>query len=145
MASPAQTSQEYWRPSNPNVARLIPEVRGICWRCGMDYSPGARFCSSCGGAREALSAKPIPIRPSSTPTTVKEPSKIWQAGLSFSSFACLAVALVLALAALLTGVIYRQDTLVDWQAVQTWRIEWLLGAVVVLLAGILLKRKPDRY
>jgi hypothetical protein len=41
----------------------------------------------------------------------------------------------------MTGVVYREDTLVDWQAVQTWRIEWLLGAVVALLAGILLRDK----
>lgn len=143
MASPAHTSQEYWRPSNPNVARLIPEVRGICWRCGMDYSPGARYCSLCGGAREALSAEPTPIRPPSE-SPVTERAKHWQSNVSFPSFVCLAVALVLALAALLTGVVFRQDTLVDWQAVQTWRIEWLLGAVVVLLAGILLKKKSDR-
>ena len=140
MASPAgSTSQEYWRPSNPDVARLIPQVRGICWRCGMDYSPGARYCSFCGGAREALSAEPTPIRPESP--VVKKRAKLWRAGLSLPSFVCLAAALVFAFAAVLTGVVYRQDTLVDWQAVQTWRIEWLLGAIVALLAGILLKKK----
>jgi hypothetical protein len=139
MASPAGTSQEYWRPSNPNVARLIPEVRGICWRCGMDYSPGARYCSFCGGAREALTAEPTPIRP--TIEIEKRRVKLWPAGLSLPSCVCLAAALVFALAAVLTGVVYRQDTLIDWQAVQTWRIEWLLSAVVALLAGILLKKK----
>jgi hypothetical protein len=140
MASPAgSTSQEYWRPSNPDVARLIPQVRGICWRCGMDYSPGARYCSFCGGAREALSDEAVPIRPK--PEAVKRPGKIWRAGLPVPSFVCLAAALTLALAAVLTGVVYREDTLVDWQAVQTWRIEWLLGAIVALLAGILLKKK----
>jgi hypothetical protein len=54
---------------------------------------------------------------------------------------CLVVAVIFALAAVLTGVIYREDTLVDWQAVQVWRIEWLLAAAVALLAGILLKKK----
>jgi|KBSMisStaDraftv2_1062788.scaffolds.fasta_scaffold285391_2 hypothetical protein len=140
MASPAgSTSQEYWRPSNPDVARLIPQVRGICWRCGMDYSPGARYCSFCGGAREALSAEPTPIRPQSE--VVKKRVKLWRAGLSLPSFVCLAAALVFALAAVLTGVVYQQSTWVDWQAVQTWRMEWLLGAIVALLAGILLKKK----
>jgi hypothetical protein len=37
--------------------------------------------------------------------------------------------------------IYKAQTMVDWQAIQTWRIEWLLGATAALLAGILLKRK----
>ena len=138
MASPAGTaSQEYWRPSNPEVARLIPQVRGICWRCGMDYSPGARFCSFCGGAREALSAEPMPIRPEAE--APNERLKFWRAGLTLPSFICLVAALVFALAAVLTGIVYRQETLVDWQAVQTWRMEWLLGSIVALLAGILLK------
>jgi hypothetical protein len=38
-------------------------------------------------------------------------------------------------------VVYKEDTLVDWQAVQAWRIEWLLAAMAALLAGILLKKK----
>jgi hypothetical protein len=140
MASPAgSTSQEYWRPSNPDVARLIPQVRGICWHCGMDYSPGARYCSFCGGAREAPSAEPTPIRPTTEPA--KHHVKFWKAGLSLPSFVCLAAAVIFALAAVLTGLVYRQDTLVDWQAVQTWRIEWLLAAIVALLAGILLKKR----
>jgi hypothetical protein len=105
----------------------------------MDYSPGARYCSFCGGAREALSAEPTPIRPQSE--VVKKRVKLWRAGLSLPSFVCLAAALVFALAAVLTGVVYQQSTWVDWQAVQTWRMEWLLGAIVALLAGILLKKK----
>ena len=44
-------------------------------------------------------------------------------------------------AALLTGILYKTDTLVDWQAVQLWRIEWLLASSAALLAGILLKRR----
>ena len=138
-ASAGSASQEYWRPSNPDVARLIPQVRGICWRCGMDYSPGARYCSFCGGAREALSAEPTPIRPQAE--IVRKRAKLWRVGLSVPSFVCLAAALVFALAAVLTGVVYRQETLVDWQAVQTWRVEWLLGAIAALLAGILLKKR----
>jgi hypothetical protein len=31
-------------------------------------------------------------------------------------------------------------TAVDWQAIQLWRIEWLLGAVAAFIAGALLKR-----
>jgi hypothetical protein len=41
---------------------------------------------------------------------------------------------------LATGVIYKTGTLADWQAMQIWRIEWLLGASAALLAAILLKR-----
>lgn len=108
----------------------------------MDYSPGARYCSFCGGAREALSAEPTPIRPRSG--TIKQDAKLWRAGLAIPSFVCLVAALVFALAAILTGVVYRQDTMPYWQAVQAWRVEWLLGAIVALLAGILLKKKQPQ-
>jgi hypothetical protein len=62
-------------------------------------------------------------------------------GLSIPCTVCLLVGIVCAAAAVLSGVIYKADTLVEWQAVQAWRIEWLLGAIASLLAGILLKRK----
>ena len=140
MASAAKsTSQEYWRPANPDVARVIPSLRGICWHCGMDYTPGARYCHSCGGAREGASVQTIPS--TKEHERRREMSDVFrQFGLSVPGVVCLVVAVVFALAAVLTGVIYREDTLVDWQAVQTWRIEWLLGAVVALLAGILLRK-----
>jgi cytosine/uracil/thiamine/allantoin permease len=46
---------------------------------------------------------------------------------------------VCALAAVGTGLIYTATTVLDWQAVQIWRVEWLLAAIVAFLAGILLK------
>ena len=44
--------------------------------------------------------------------------------------------------ALLVGLL-QAKTLVDWQAIQIYRVEWLLAAVVCFVAGILLK-KPSR-
>ncbi len=140
MASAAKsTSQEYWRPANPDVARVIPSLRGICWHCGMDYTPGARYCHSCGVTREGATVEAFPEAKERESRT--DLSGIFRhLGLSVPCVLCLVVALVFGLAAVLTGVVYREDTLIDWQAVQTWRIEWLLGAAVALLAGILLKK-----
>jgi cytosine/uracil/thiamine/allantoin permease len=108
----------------------------------MDYAPGARYCSFCGGPREPLNAEP---QPKSQPDILRDGAKFWRrAGLSVPAIVCLVSALVFAVAALLTGVIYKEETLVDWQAVQTWRIQWLLGAVVALLAGILLKKSNSK-
>jgi cytosine/uracil/thiamine/allantoin permease len=42
--------------------------------------------------------------------------------------------------ALAVGVVFSARTLLDWQAIQIWRIEWLLGAVAAFLAGCLLKK-----
>jgi hypothetical protein len=30
--------------------------------------------------------------------------------------------------------------MLEWQAVQTWRIEWMLASAVALLAALLLKK-----
>jgi hypothetical protein len=37
--------------------------------------------------------------------------------------------------------VFNPTTLVDWQAIQLWRIEWFLAAIAILLAGLLLKKK----
>jgi|SRR5579862_5362620 len=135
------SSQEYWRPSNPEVARVIPSIRGICWQCGMDYSAGARFCHVCGGARERRSSGVATLQPE--PVARRDAAFITlyqRLGLSKACLACLAVGLLFVLAALMTGVIYKVETFADWQAVQTWRIEWLLASAVTLLTGILLKK-----
>jgi len=44
--------------------------------------------------------------------------------------------------ALLVGLLTAK-TLVDWQAIQMYRVEWLLAATAAFVLGILLK-KQDR-
>jgi cytosine/uracil/thiamine/allantoin permease len=39
---------------------------------------------------------------------------------------------------------YKATNLAEFQAIQLWRIEWLLGATAAFLAGILLKKSADR-
>ena len=38
------------------------------------------------------------------------------------------------------GFIYSVQNFADFQAIQFWRMQWLLGAVAAFVAGILLKR-----
>ena len=42
--------------------------------------------------------------------------------------------------ALAVSVFFSPRTALDWQAIQLWRIEWLLGAVAAFVAGSLLKK-----
>jgi hypothetical protein len=42
--------------------------------------------------------------------------------------------------ALAVSVFFSARTVLDWQAIQLWRIEWLLAAVAAFVAGCLLKR-----
>jgi len=42
--------------------------------------------------------------------------------------------------ALAVGILFSARTALDWQAIQLWRIEWLVGAVAAFVAGCLLKK-----
>jgi hypothetical protein len=41
------------------------------------------------------------------------------------------------------GLVYRASNLAEFQAIQMWRIEWLLAATASFVAGILLKKSND--
>jgi len=43
------------------------------------------------------------------------------------------------LAAIIVSIIYSVQNLADFEAIQLWRIEWLLAALAAFVAGILLK------
>lgn len=136
------TSQEYWRPANPDALRLVgPAPTGAaCRRCGTEYAPSALFCHICG--RE---------RPPRVATSASEPERSSnradlgnirrRLGLSVPCLVFFLLGVTCMIGAALTGVMSNSQTLVDWQAVQMWRVEWLLGATAALLAGILLQRK----
>jgi hypothetical protein len=61
-------------------------------------------------------------------------------GLTIGSLIAFVLGVACVGCAVATGLMYTATTLLDWQAVQIWRIEWLLAAVAAFLAGILLKR-----
>lgn len=132
MARVARTSEEYWRPPDPEVARAIEvTLRDVsCWHCGTTYPAGAIFCHTCGSARTR--------GPQVVPAAEHKTSAL-RLRLPLASLVFFLVAVACFAAALLTGAIYRTDTLVDWQAVQTWRIEWLLSGCGAMLTAILLK------
>ncbi|HUO17550.1 MAG TPA: zinc ribbon domain-containing protein [Verrucomicrobiae bacterium] len=64
-------------------------------------------------------------------------------GLSTASLIAFVIGLGCVAGALCMGLITAK-TLVDWQAVQIYRVEWLLGATAAFVAGILLKRSGKR-
>lgn len=61
-------------------------------------------------------------------------------GLPTASLIAFLIGVGCVLAAIAVGVIYSVQTLADFQAIQLWRIEWLLAALAAFVAGILLKR-----
>jgi hypothetical protein len=140
--SAREISQEYWRPAQQQnrpeyqVASVIP----YCNMCGTQYATGARFCHVCGENREPE----FQATGSNRIVQALDFTNIRQKlGLSATSLVLVALAAGCVLGALFTGLIYGASTLVEWQAVQTWRIEWMLAAVVALVAAILFRDNPS--
>lgn len=64
-------------------------------------------------------------------------------GLPTGSLIAFVIGLACVAGALLVGLL-SANTLVDWQAIQFYRAEWLLGATAAFVAGILLKKPSPK-
>ncbi len=131
--------QEYWRPpaQPPHAYQSSAPLRGqlTCEQCGSEFVVGSRFCHVCGSEREPL------VGAGSRWTQLLDFNRIREGlGLSIGSLIAFIVGLGCVLAAIVTGFIFTATTVLDWQAVQVWRLEWLLAAAAAFLAGILLKK-----
>ncbi len=127
---------EYWRPPRdlPPMAQHAAQHRQeACPQCHTEYAPGSRFCHGCGTGRDRAPAG-LALTASNVFPQLRR-----ALGLGTASLVAFLFGAFCFVCALGTGLVYSTDTLTDWQAVQFWRIEWLLAAVVALLAGILLR------
>jgi hypothetical protein len=139
MARNLEERQEFWKPVVPSRQEPLPaETAGqVCENCGTDFLMGSRFCHVCGADRNANLAGP--------PTTgIREwfefASLRDAIGQTTGSLVALFLGVACLVAAAITGFLYTATTVLDWQAVQIWRIEWLLAALAVFAGGLLLKR-----
>lgn len=136
-------SQEFWQPpaDQPELSSTAA-LATACRRCGAEFMVGAHFCHICGTDRVGA---------------VTEMESGWQhafeflnafqfhrvqewLGLSMASLIAFFAGLGCILAALAVGMIYSAQNLADFQAIQLWRMQWLLGAAVAFMAGILLRQ-----
>jgi hypothetical protein len=128
--------QEFWRP--PVVRTELAGGRPIdaCENCGTEFMVGSRFCHICGGTRESQ------VRNVDRSWTDHlEFHNIQQAlGLSTFSLVAFVIGVACVIGAIACGMIYSERNMLEWQAVQMFRIEWLLGASAAFVAGILLKK-----
>jgi hypothetical protein len=136
MAEVAQNAQhDFWRPPiQTSAPELVhSELVEACDRCGTEFIVGARFCHNCGATR------PEPSRLQSTIGVFPLIRIGTLLGLSTGALIAFLVGIVCVLGAVSVGFIFSAKTTLDWQAVQLWRIEWLLGAIASFIAGCLLK------
>jgi hypothetical protein len=135
--------QEFWRPPVAQPESGAGAMVEVCGRCETEFMVGAKFCHDCGAARQA---RTVPFAEHTWTRALEflrvlefQNVKEWL-GLSTASLIAFFAGLGCLLAALAVGVIYSVQSLPDFQAIQSWRMQWLLAALVAFVAGILLKQ-----
>ncbi len=139
MAEVAHGAQhDFWRPPLHAASELsaTQELVEVCDRCGTEFIVGSRFCHNCGAGRPDASGVSRPA----TAASLQLGSMAGKLGLTIPSFIAFAIGVFCLIAAAAVSLIFSAKTVVDWQAIQLWRIEWLLGAIGAFVAGSLLKR-----
>lgn|ERR1022692_240106 len=151
-------------PVLPSAAQRMAEA---CADCGTEFMIGARFCYTCGMRRPVMAGLGIDAEVVDTlwarsMARVQDWSGFVAAAWRKVSFpdwlhylhfheikrwvglptaALIAFMIGLGCVAGVIGVtlFYKASNLAEFQAVQMWRIEWLLAATASFVAGILLK------
>lgn len=130
--------RDFWRPplqaaKSPVLTPVGAEVCG----CGTEFMVGSRFCHNCGGERRS-GATALGW------TRYLEFHQI-KRGLGLDTICLIAflIGVGCLLAACTVGVIYSVQSMADFQAVQLWRMQWLLAGIAAFLAGMLLKRAGE--
>ena len=132
-----QAQHDFWRPPVATSAGALGHERSsTCDGCGTEFIVGSRFCHSCGTSRPGLS----PLRTVEIPGLTELKAVGAKLGLPAASLAAFLFGLLCLVGALAVSVIFTARTALDWQAIQLWRIEWLLAAIAGFAAGCLLKR-----
>lgn len=145
--------QEFWRPpkAEPVALEAAAPHSGmveVCDQCETEFIAGSRYCHRCGAGRpDALASaswtselKTL-LRHLEFHNIEKVIHRVRQyLGLSTAALVSFVVGLVCVICALGIGLVFTVQTTLDWQALQLWRLQWLLGALVAFVAGVLLKR-----
>ena len=124
-------------PASEASANRSNDRSAIC-HCGTEFLVSSLYCHACGARR--------PDSGVSVVRTLEIPGLaeiVWlgeRLGLTTPALIAFLVGLLCLLGALAVSLFFSVRTALDWQAIQVWRIEWLLGAVAAFAAGCLLKK-----
>ena len=137
-----QAQHEFWRPPVKASDVAISQDRSeTCNECGTEFIVGSRFCHSCGAGRsEASLLRAGEVRTVEIPGLTEFAALGKRFGLSKLCLGAFLFGLICMVGALAVGIVFTAHTTLDWQAIQVWRIEWLLAAIASFGAGLLLKK-----
>jgi hypothetical protein len=131
-----QARQEFWRPPLPmSEAVSNPERTSTC-RCGTEFIVSSLFCHACGSGRpDGNTTRTLEIPGLAEISTLAD-----RLGLRTLAIIAFAAGVLCIVGALAVSVFFSARTVLDWQAIQLWRVEWLLAAIAAFAAGCLLKK-----
>jgi hypothetical protein len=138
MGEIAQSAKHgFWRPPIDVATSDVVQTTFVesCDQCDTEFIVGSRFCHHCGAARPESSVSALESGTSIFPFA----SLGKRLQLPLPALVAFMVGIVCLIGAATVGIVFSARTLLDWQAVQLWRIEWLLGAVAAFVAGCVLK------
>ncbi len=141
----ADRDQQYWSPVLERRGAGTAAQTELCPRCGTEFIIGSRYCYVCGSDRDLPGV-------ARKRASINIDWKRWldfatlqqRLGMGAASLVAFIVGCLCLLAAALTGVMFTATTMIDWQAVQVWRIEWLLASIAAFVAGVLLKKDSKK-
>ena len=133
---------EFWRPplQVASDAVISHDLSETCPRCATEFIVGSRYCHSCGRLRPGVNVESATAH---LPGLAELTAFGERLGLTVASFVAFLVGVLCLFSALTVGIVFGAKSLLDWQAIQLWRIEWLLGAIAAFVAGILLRKKSS--
>ena len=152
--------------ADPAIIHPVPPMAEACPRCTTEFLSGSRFCHSCGSRRPEIISPATKADAAALAglweqvvdaahagvtgwKSIEFPGWLHylhfheikkHVGLSTASLVAFILGLGCVAGALLVGLL-NAKTLVDWEAIQFYRVEWLLAAVASFAAGILLKKR----
>jgi len=130
-----QAQNEFWRP--PAAEIIASAVRGeSCEECRTEFIVGSRYCHCCGASRPQVDVERVVEIPGWSELIAFGD----RLGLNLPSLIAFLIGAFCLVGAVAVGVLFTARTALDWQAIQLWRIEWLLGAIAGFAAGALLKK-----
>ena len=134
--------QEFWRPPQSHPA-ADPALAEACRRCGTEFMVGAAFCHICGMGRHRSTSTDVLWTRHFEFLKGLEFGRVrsWF-GLPLPSLCAFLIGSAFVVVALAQGLRSVQD-FSDFEAIQLWRIQWMMAACAAFLAGILLKNRKS--
>jgi len=128
--------QQFWQPPATDVT-AAQERSETCAECRTEFIVGSRYCHRCGASRPIN----VAARMAAEVPGVAEFTRLGKRlGLPMPSLIAFLFGAFGLIAALSVGIIFTAHNTLDWQAIQLWRIEWLLAGIAGFAAGLLLKK-----